>query len=51
MSMTELCTDWLTGYYTLGQDKFCVKTISINNFSLERVESKGFKCMVGEGSR
>ena len=33
MSMTDLRTDWLIGYYALGRDKFCAKTISINNFS------------------
>ena len=37
MSMTELRSDWLIGYYVLGRDKFCTKTISINNFSSERV--------------
>ena len=37
MSMTELRTDWLIGYYVLGR----AKTISINNFSSERVDSKG----------
>ena len=41
MSMTELRTDWLIGYYALGCDKFCANTISINNFSSERVDSKG----------
>ena len=41
MSMTELPTDWLIGYYALGRDKFCTITISINNFSSERVDAKG----------
>ena len=41
MSMTELRTDWLIGYYALGRDKFCTKTISINNFSSEIVDSEG----------
>ena len=41
MSMTELRTDWLIGYYALGRDKFCLKTVSINNFSSERVDSEG----------
>ena len=41
MSMTELPTDWLIGYYALGRDKFCTKTISINKFSSERVDAKG----------
>ena len=43
MSMTELRTDWLIGYCALGRDKFCTKTktISINNFSSESVDSKG----------
>ena len=36
-----LRTDWLIGYYALGDDKFCAKTISINNFSSERVDAKG----------
>ena len=36
-----LRTDWLIAYYALGRDKFCAKTISINNFSSERVDSKG----------
>ena len=39
--MTELRSDWLTGYYALGHDKFPAETISINNFSSERVDSKG----------
>ena len=33
MSMTELRSDWLIGYYVLGHDKFSAKTISVNNFS------------------
>ena len=37
MSMTELRTDWLIGYYALGRDKFCTKTISMNKFSSERL--------------
>ena len=41
MSMTELCTDWLIGCYALGRDKFCTKTIFVNNFSSESVDSKG----------
>ena len=41
MSMTELRSDWFFGYYALGCDKFSSKTISINNFSSERVDSKG----------
>ena len=41
MSMTELHSDWLIGYYQLGRDKFSAKTISINNFSSERVDFKG----------
>ena len=41
MSMTELRSDWLTDCYALGGDKFSAKMISINNFSLERVDSKG----------
>ena len=41
MSMTELRSAWLTGYYTLGRDKFSAETISINNFSSERVDSEG----------
>ena len=41
MSMTELRTDWLIAYYALRRDKFCAKTISLNNFSSERVDSKG----------
>ena len=41
MSMAELRSDWLIGYYVLGRDKFSAKTISINNFSSERVDSKG----------
>lgn len=40
MKMTELCSDWLFGYYALGRGKFFAKTISINNFSSERVDSK-----------
>ena len=41
MSMTELRTDWLIGYYALWRDKSCTKTISINNFSSEGVDSEG----------
>ena len=33
--------DWLIGYYALVRDKFCPKTVSINNFSSERVDSEG----------
>ena len=40
MSMTELHSDWLIGYYALGRDKCSAKAISINNFSSERVDSK-----------
>ena len=40
MSMAELRSDWLIGYYALGRGKFSAKTISINNSS-ERVDSKG----------
>ena len=36
-----LRTDWLIGYYALVHDKFCPKTVSINNFSSERVDSQG----------
>ena len=39
--MTELRSDWLTGYYALGCDKFSAKTISIDKFSSKRVDSKG----------
>ena len=39
--LTGLRSNWLIGYYALGRDKFSAKTISINNFSLERVHSKG----------
>jgi len=41
MSITELRTDWLIGYYALGRDKSCTNTISINNFLSERVASEG----------
>ena len=41
MSMTGLCSDWLIGYYALGREEFSMKTISINNFSSERIDSKG----------
>ena len=41
MSMTGLHSDWFIGYYALERDEFSAKTISINNFSLERVDSKG----------
>ena len=41
MSMTELRSDWLIGYYASGRDKFSAKPISINNFSSKRVDSKG----------
>ena len=40
-NMTELRTDWLIGYYAVGRDKSCTKTISINKFSSERVDSEG----------
>ena len=46
MSMTELRSDWLIGYYALGRDKFFAKTNSINNFSSGRVDS----CMGDGGS-
>ena len=36
-----LRTDRLIGYYALVRDKFCPKTVSINNFSSERVDSEG----------
>ena len=39
--MTELRADWLIGHYALGRDKFCAETNAINNFSSERVDSKG----------
>ena len=39
--LTGLRFNWLIGYYALGRDKFSAKTISINNFSSERVDSKG----------
>ena len=39
--LTGLRSNWLIGYYALGRDKFSAKTISINNFSSERVDSKG----------
>ena len=39
--LTGLHSNWLIGYYALGRDKFSAKTISINNFSSERVDSKG----------
>ena len=42
MSMTELRSDWLIGCYALGRENFSAKTISINNFSSERVDAKGF---------
>ena len=41
MKMTELCSDWLFGYYALGRGKFSSKNISVNNFSSERIDSKG----------
>ena len=41
MSMTELRSDWWIGYYVLGRDKCSAKTISVNNFPSERVDSKG----------
>ena len=41
MSMTELRSDWLIGYYALGRDKFSAKTIPVNNFLSERVDSNG----------
>ena len=41
MSMTEQRADWLIGYYALGRDKSCTKTISINNFSSERIDTEG----------
>ena len=39
--LTGLRSNWSIGYYALGRDKFSAKTISINNFSSERVDSKG----------
>ena len=48
MSMTELHSDWLIGYYALGRDIFSAKTISINNFSSERVDLGA--CVGDEGS-
>ena len=39
--LTRLRSNWLIGYYALGRDKFSAKTISINNFSSGRVDSKG----------
>ena len=41
LSMTELRSDWFTGYYALERDEFSAKTIAINNFLSERVDSKG----------
>ena len=41
MSMTGPRTDWLINYYALGRNKFPAETISINNFSSKRVDSKG----------
>ena len=41
MSMTELRSNWLFGDFALGRDKFSAKTISVNKFSSERVDSKG----------
>ena len=41
MSMTELRSDWIIGYCALGRDEFSAKTISIINFSTERVNSEG----------
>ena len=41
MSMTEVRSDWLIGYYALRRDKFSAKTISIINSLSERVDSKG----------
>ena len=38
----------MIGYYALGRDKFSTKTILINNFSSERVDSKDL--MGDEGS-
>ena len=40
MSLTELRSDWLIGYYASGRGKFSAETISINSFSSERVDSK-----------
>ena len=34
MSMTELRTDWLIGYYALGRDKFCAKTFHPKGLTL-----------------
>ena len=48
MSMTELRTDWLIDYYALGRDKFCTKTISINNFHQKGLTLRA--CMGDEGS-
>ena len=35
-----LRTDWLIGYYALGRDKFCPKTVSIKNFSSEMLSAE-----------
>ena len=34
-------TQSISTYYALVRDKFCPKTVSINNFSSERVDSEG----------
>ena len=41
MSMTELRSDWLIGYYAFGRDKFSAKTIFVKTFSSERIDSEG----------
>ena len=46
--LTGLRSNWLIGYYALGRGKFSAKTISINNFSSERVDLRA--CMGDEGS-
>ena len=48
MSMTELRSDWLIGYYALGRDKFSAKTISINNFHQKGLTLRA--CMGDEDS-
>ena len=38
----DWAAQWLViSYYALERDKFCPKTVSINNFSSERVDSEG----------
>ena len=50
MSMTELCTDWLIGYYALGCDKFCANTISIKLVTFHQKGLTLRACMGDEGS-